>query len=231
MELEKGFTQPLFEEYMKLISGSSEWDRVFLTSKAFGVNLSTAKTMTDYPDLATEAYNDSVIGGGGSMKDTTIVDLLGSQEKIATHIKDVGANAIEIKEAVLTKGTKIVDAIMGTTEKRNENIRYEANFGSLNRTATGETTFAGLMDSMSGVPSLESNWAKVDLLFARNRAKLSQIPEPEVKKLLNIEQYDKATGWSEKELSVVIKLLEQVAKYTGDMSRLEITVTPDLFNQ
>lgn len=246
MKLEEGFSQELFEQFQEKISGASKWDKVFLTSKAFGVSLTTASQLVDAPQRAEEVYKSTTAGSGEAMADTSIVKLYGAQESIANQIRNLGAPLSDIKSAVINKSDEIVAAVLGNEEKLNEKVKFNLNFGTMEKQSWWQPFGAGLSGALSGgwnvvgdalsgnsesETAKNSSWASIHTLFNANKGKLSQLPEREVKKINDLEMADNQPGWSNKELKAVISVLEKIAKHTGDMSKMELTVTPEMFNQ
>lgn len=99
--LEGGFSVELFNAFQKSISGASEWDKTFLTSQAFGVNLTTAGQMVANPALAKEYYDSAFPGGGSAMGDTAPVKIIRAEEIIANKIRDLGAPVTDFKAGVM----------------------------------------------------------------------------------------------------------------------------------
>lgn len=112
MELEKGFSVDLFKEFQKIISGASDWDKTFLTSKAFGVNLTTASQMNQNPSLAKEYYNKSIAGSGEEMAKTRENELKNHQELVLKEIRLAGTAAMDIKTELVKSTADIIQAIL-----------------------------------------------------------------------------------------------------------------------
>ncbi len=112
MKLEEGFSPDLFNEFQKIISGASDWDKTFLTSKAFAVNLTTASRMNKSPGLAKEYYEDSIAGKGDKMKETHENELKTYQEKVLQALREAGTGAFDIKTEIIKGTSNIVEAII-----------------------------------------------------------------------------------------------------------------------
>lgn len=246
MKLEEGFSQELFEQFQEKISGASKWDKVFLTSKAFGVSLTTANQLVDTPQGAEEIYKATTAGRGQAMADTSMVQMYGAQESIANQIRNLGAPLVDIKSSVINKGDDIITAIVGDEEKLKEKAKFNLNFGDMKSQSWWQTFGASLQGAMGGgwdmlgqamsgksggTLDTALNWSRVNELFSANKAKLSNLPYEAAKKVNDIELSDSVPGWSNRELTAVISVLEKIAKYTGDMSKMELTITPEMFNQ
>lgn len=233
--LEGGFTPKLFEEFQRLISGASEWDKTFLTSQAFGVNLSTASQMLASPAKAGEIYESEFVGGkekgGALISYTALVQIQAGQEKIANEIRNLGRPMSEIKSSVVNRASDVVKAIVGDPEKINTNVEYKSTFGGISKGIESVIVDNGGVAALGGAMQYDKNKAELvssamaaEDLMIKNKAKLIKLPESEQKKLAGIEMLDSTAGWSKSELDILITVLQKIAKNTTDMGKFVIEV-------
>lgn len=223
--LEGGFSEDLFKQFSSLISGASDWDKTFLTSKAFGVSLTTAGQMLAAPDRAREAYEKEVGTGGGEVAGTPLVQILKSQEEIANQIRNLGVPMAGIKASVMTGASDIVKAILGDAEKKVEEVKADINTGGVSKDAGGVITGNALAAGMTGgfnmfMPGqIQDSVMAVKIHNAQrdNQEKLSKLPKKAAEQFAALETYDTQKGWSNDEYGMALDYYDQVKNYKGDM--------------
>lgn len=111
--LEAGFSPEIFKQFKSGISGASADEQIRLIRKAFGVSIAQAKTM--YGAKTDSELSEAVMGKfpGGAIAGTAESQITGNQEMISNGVRGVGAEALDIKNGVLSKASDLVDLLTG----------------------------------------------------------------------------------------------------------------------
>ena len=229
MLMEQGFSPEIFGKFKESISGASEWDQIYLTSQAFGVNKTIAKQMLDGKYKGGVGAMDE-LAAGAAINGTSEAGITGAQEAISARIRELGSNVIDTKVAVLKKGDEIVEAILGPAGKaakqRVIDEQFETLWGPTKKSIEDDRNgkISDLWTGKGASPNaLEGSRIILQTIFENPiyREYLSKTSEGERNKLLAINGPEEGARWSTAEAN---RLLREISSKIGALGNQPIIV-------